>query len=287
MALKQVTQQEGALDIAPIPFSAKVETMLSAYGKIVVAPSTNNWAIHLNLRNGNKRLLKREVRIALNQAIHQANLLNFTYDGEGLVKPTLESPLYEGMARATRNLKPYSEVRDEPEQTAKLKAVLDGLSLNVITQERFEFLWKGIEFQLAKVGVKLNFEVTNSEKVVFDQLLSTNALKNTKASDLLIWGDDDWHNSLWSAFLVYRTHNHRSTIFRDPVLDGFIEDVFRATRGTEAYGKSVDNVVRHVYENAYMLVVPAPNQVFAINKEVDYHPCISPPLCVVNTESAA
>ncbi len=273
VALENILDQEGLLDIMPIPFSEKVRTIESSYAEVVSAPSTNNIAIQLNLRNGNKKLLDKKVRVALNQAIDQSKLLKKTYDGEGMVKPTFAAPLFPGVREVVKNLRPYSEVRNPKEIREELKSVLNGLTLKVYTQDRFMFVWKGIARQLRKVGVKLDFDITKSEKDIFGQLLTTNAGKNTKEWDLLSWGCDDWYyNHPWSAFLLYRTHNFWSTIFSDPVLDGYVDNMFKIKVGTPEFAGICDKIMRHVYDNGYMLFVPAPNKVLAVNKEVIYKP---------------
>ncbi|USH05236.1 ABC transporter substrate-binding protein [Grimontia kaedaensis] len=273
VALEMAADKEGQLDIMPIPVSEKDRIISSRYSKLVTAPSTDNIAIHMNLRNGNKRLMDEEVRVALNKAIDQRRLLNKYYQGEGQIKPTLAAPLYPGVDKVVRNLKAYSEVQDPKAIRDDLKAKLSGLELNVYTQDRFMYIWKGIDRDLRKVGVKLNFDITSSEKDVFGQLLATNARKNTKEWDLLVWGDDDWYyNHPWSAFLVYRTHNYWSTIFPDSKLDGYIEEMFRESVGTPAFDQVTEKIMNHVYNSGYMLFVPTPNKVLAVNKEVTYTP---------------
>ncbi|MEI8609079.1 hypothetical protein P4S70_08645 [Enterovibrio sp. Hal110] len=134
-------------------------------------------------------------------------------------------------------------------------------------------IWKGIDRDLRKVGVKLKFDITTSEKDVFGQLLSTNAGKNTKKWDLLAWGDDDWYyNHPWSAFLVYRTHNYWSTISPDPQLNNYVEEMFRESVGSPAFDNVSEKIMYHVYDNGYMLFVPTPNKVLAVNKQVTYSP---------------
>ncbi|WP_218188403.1 hypothetical protein [Desulfosarcina cetonica] len=172
-----------------------------------------------------------------------------------------------------KTLRPYSEIKSPKAIRGELKKVLDGLSLKVLTQDRFMFIWKGIARDLRKVGVKLDFEITTSEKDVFDQLLTTNAGKNTQSWDLLVWGLDDWfYNHPWSAFLVYRTQNAWSTIFPDPILDGYIDIFFRSSVGTPEFTAICAKIMRHVYDNAYMLFVPAPNKLLAVNKNVIFKP---------------
>ncbi len=273
VALENVFDKEGALDVMPIPFSMKSKADASPYAKLVTSPSTNTIAIHFNLRNGNPKLLDTKVRVALNRAIDQSKLLKRAYEGEGLTTPTLASPLFPGVREIVKTLRPYSEVQDPETIRDELKGILDGLTLKVYTQDRFMFIWKEIARDLRKVGVKLDFDITTSEKDVFGQLLTTNAKKNTKDWDLLSWGLDDWYyNHPWSDFLVYRTHNYWSTIFPDPVLDGYVDEMFRLKVGTPEFTGICGKIMHHVYDNAYMLFVPAPNKVLAVNKNVTYNP---------------
>jgi peptide/nickel transport system substrate-binding protein len=274
-AREQVLYEEGQLDIAPIDFDYKVETLLSPYAKLMISPSTDNYAIHINMRNGNPALLKTEVRHALNEALHQKNLLHFVFDQEGELSPTQASPNFPGVRAAMEHIKPYSELNDpyEPEHQQRLQSILDGLELKVLTQERFLFLWRGIEYQLNKVGVTLDIEVTPSEKEIFTQLLSTNARKNTKFWDFLIWGNDDWFfYHPWTAFFTYRTHNAWSTVYPDPIMDGYIEDMFKMGVGDPGYNEVVQRIMQRAYDEAYMLFVPTPNKVLAVNKEVVFTP---------------
>ncbi|WP_087018178.1 ABC transporter substrate-binding protein [Thaumasiovibrio subtropicus] len=274
-AINQVQAQEGQLDIAPIPFHDKVQTMRSPHSKVVSASSNNNFAIHLNLRNGHPRLQEQAVRVALNKAIHQANLLSFVYMDEGQAKATNASPNFPRIAELSTSLKPYSEVSNpyDPEQQAALKQILDGITLKVYSQRSFLWLWRGIAYQLGRVGVTLDIELTDSEKDIFAQLLTTNQKQNTKDWDLLIWSMDDWYfNHPWSVFVAYRTTSVWSTIMPDARLDGYIDALFAESVGSDAYLALSRQIMTHVYDQGYMLFVPAPNQVLATNKEVHYVP---------------
>ena len=273
IAMEDVFDKDGVLDIMPIPFSMKCKADASPYAKLISVPSTSSFAIYMNLRNGNERLLDKKIRVALNRAIDQAHLLERAYYGEGTVNPTVASPLLPGVREVVKNLRPYSEIKNPKEIRGELKSILNGLTLKVLTQDRFMFIWKGIARDLRKVGVKLEFEITTSEKYVFKQLLSTNAEQNTILWDLLVFGCDDWfYNHPWSAFLVYRTHNAWSTIFPDPVLDAYIDAFFRVSVGTADFTSICDKIMHHVYDNSYMLFVPAPNKLLAVNKNVNFKP---------------
>ncbi len=272
-ATHMVLYREGELDISVIPPEEKVETILAPYSKLVISPSTDNIAIHMNLINGNPRLLDREVRRALNEALHRKNLLHFAFEDEGERSPF--SPFYPGVSEVCKTLLP-EPVEYDPYATdvqERLKAVLQGLNLKVLTQDRYRPLWRGIETQLNKAGVTLDIEITTSEKDIFGPLLQTNAGKNKKKWDLLIWGNDDWYfNHPFSAFFVFRTDNVWSTVFPDSTMNGYIEDMFRTPVTDPEFVPVCEKIMRRAYEESYMLFVPTPNKVFAVNKEVVFRP---------------
>lgn len=266
--------QDGDLDITVIPPEDKVETILAPYSKLVISPSTDNIAIHMNLINGNLRLKDRKVRRALNEALNQRNLLHFVFEEEGYLSPF--SPHYPGVSEVCKTLLPVPQDYDPyaPDTQARLKPILNGLKLKVLTQDRYRALWRGIETQLNKVGVVLDIEFTNSEKDIFDPLLQTNAGQNKKQWDLLVWGNDDWYfNHPFTAFFVFRTNNVWSTVFPDPTMNGYMEDLFRTSvKESAEFATVCESIMRRAYDESYMLFVPTPKKVFAVNKEVVFRP---------------
>ncbi len=96
VATETVRSEEGGLDICVIPPEEKVETILAPYSKLIVSPSTDNIAIHMNLINGHPKLRERAVRRALNEALHQRNLLHFVFEEEGDLSPI--SPYFPGVS---------------------------------------------------------------------------------------------------------------------------------------------------------------------------------------------
>lgn len=272
-AKQMVLYEEGQLDITVIPPEDKVESIIAPYSKLVVTPSTDNIAIHMNLINGNRRLQDRVVRRALNEALHQQNLLHFVYEDEGRLAPI--SPYFPGVRDITNRIQPFSKNHNpyHSDTQARLKAILDGLNLKVLTQDRFLPLWRGIQTQLRRVGVELEILTKKSEKEIFKPLLETNAGQNDVKWDLLVWGNDDWYfNHPYSAFLVYRTNNVWSTVFPDPTMNKLINEMFRAAVDDPEFPAVCEKIMRRAYDEAYMLFVPTPNKVFAVNKEVVFHP---------------
>ena len=271
-ALKMATE-EGTLDITPIPFNKKVETVLSKYARLVTKPSLHNISIYFNMLKPNSKLKDQNVRIALNKAINQKNLLNFVYKKEGVLAPTEASPNYRSIKRATMDIVPWGEVvRGVSEsEERELKKTLNGLHLKVVTMDRFMFLWHGIEHQLKRYGVSLEYAITSNEKEIYEQLLTNR--EEPKEWDILTWGNDDWSsNNPWTAFFAYRISDKWSAIEKDDTMQEWIEQFFDAEFQSDAFYRVVSNIVHRAYEKAYMLFVPSPNIVLAVNKEVSYEP---------------
>lgn len=272
-AKQMALYEEGELDITIIPPEDKVETILSDFSKLVISPSTDNIAIHINMINGHPKLKDKAVRNALNEAINRHNLLHFVFENEGLLSPI--SPQFPGVGEVSQHLLPTSADFDpnNNETQQRLRGILDGLTLRVLTQDRFLPLWRGIETHFARVGVTLDIQVTNSEREIFEQLLTTYKGKNSDHWDLLIWGNDDWYfNHPFSVFLVLRANNAWSTILPDPVMDEYLEEMFQATVEDPDFADICEKIMRRAYDQGYMLFVPTPNKVFAVNKEVVFHP---------------
>ncbi|MDD3342310.1 MAG: ABC transporter substrate-binding protein [Sulfurospirillaceae bacterium] len=265
-------EEEGTLDIAPIPFNKKVETVLSKYARLYTKPSTNNISIYFNMLKANSKLNDKRIRIALNKAINQKNLLNFVYKKEGLLAPTESSVNYRSVKLATQDIKPWGEVLEEGEKGKhELHALLNGLHLKVVTLERFMFLWRGIEYQLKQYGVSLEYSITPNEKEIYEQLLTNR--KSPKDWDILTWGNDDWcSNHPWTSLFAYRTSDKWSTIQKDDIMQAYIEHFFDVDFQSNTFDDIVKKMVQRVYDQAYMLFVPSPNIVLAVNKEIFYEP---------------
>ncbi len=270
-AIEDITKYEGKLDLMPIPFNKKLEVILSKYSKLIISKSTDNFVIFFNLINGNKKLLNEEVRVALNQALDKKKLLNFVYKKEGRVSPFTTSINYKIVEEVANEY----EIKEKKLTEESLHSLLNGLKLKVFTQDRFMFLFKGIQFQLKKYAVSFEYTVTNSEKDIYKQLLTTSSNKNTKEWDLLIWGDDDWYyQNPWTVFFIYEIGSAWSTIPKDEVMKAYIENYFVTNPETLEYKELVKNILHRARKKAYTLRVPSLNKVIAVNKEVIYKPYI-------------
>ena len=268
-AFDSVVNYEGILDISPIPFDKKIEAVMSKYSKLVIKESTNNIIVFFNLINGNEKLKDRQVRIALNEALNQENILNFVYKKEGTLSPFSTSVHFKIVNKIAqkKEYKTYSMTEDE-----KYK-LLNGLVLNIFTQDRFIFLWKGIEYQLERYGVKLKYLITTSEKDIYEQLLNTRTSKNTKSWDMLAWGDDDWYyQNPWTTLFIYENNSPWSTIPNDTFMKKYIDKFFETKIDGPEYEDIVSKILYRARDMAYTLRVPSINKVIAVNKEVVFEP---------------
>jgi len=262
-AFEDVTQFEGKLDITPIAFNQKIDVILSNYAKLLIKESTNNITIYFNLLNGNEKIKNKEVRQALNQVLNQKNLLNFVYKNEGKISPFSTSINYEIVKKiALKNEYPQNTLSEK-----KIQKLLQGLNLKISTQDRFMFLWKGIEFQLQQYGVTLDFNITSSEKDIYKQLFEHHSW------DMLTWGNDDWYyKNPWTVFFIYENDSPWSAIPYDHIMQVNIEKLFETNIKSQQYEDIVTDILYRAKDMAYTLTVPSPNKVIAINKEVIYKP---------------
>lgn len=265
--IDKISNKEGELDIAIIPFDKKTEIVNSPYSKLVTRPSSNHITINMNLIKKNSPLQNKKVRQALNYALNHENLINFTYKHEGTPSPfPLSSNSYFSKDLSQEYVKNPRHKFSENE----LLEVLNGLKLKVVTQDRFYSLFRGIEYQLARYGVSLEYDITTDEKYVLKKLLTNRA--NAFDWDLLIWGNDDWYVHPWGMFFALYTKNQWSSIDKDDYLDGLLEKLFRLEISSDSFQSTTNEVLEHIYDEAYMLSVPSPNVVIALNKEVDFKP---------------
>ncbi|OUR94096.1 hypothetical protein A9Q84_17450 [Halobacteriovorax marinus] len=288
-ATQMVIGTEGLLDISPIAFADEVDTVLSKYAKLYSSASTNSYAIHFNMINGNKALLDNTIRKVINDSIDKEMILNLSMLGEGRMSPTMASPNFVDIERALsmKKLNHLKKQRYNSDNTYLLKQlVLDykkqagldtttPLKLKLITQEQFVFLINDIKHYLEQVFIELEVEIVKSERLVFGPLLSTVANKNKKKWDLIIWSNFDWFKHLWSALFVYRIGDNWSTIDKDDVLLSYIDDIKWTDPLGDKYVPLIARILERVYDKNYMLSLPSPNIVFAVNKEVSFIPRMS------------
>jgi len=285
-ARDQTLFSEGEVDITPIPFADQVETTLSPYAKLTVSPSKNNYAMHLNMLNGNPAIRDERIRYVVNHAIDQEYMLNLSMLGEGVLSPTMVSPNFYKVSESINRLEPFFKhyKKTQDDDTESLRSLVrsyqkennqdpaQSLQLTLLAQKSFLFLIRDIKFFLAKVNIDLKVEALADEGQVFRQLFDTYQDKNQKPWDMLLWGNYDWYKHPWSAFFVYRPFNAWSTIPPNSELVSFTNRLMRTNVESEEYIPLVAGFIRHVYENNYMVFLPTPNNIYAVNKEVVFEP---------------
>lgn len=252
-ALHLTLMQDGGLDFMQIPFNKKIETMLSPNAKLISMPSSNNFTIYFNLIKKNSPIYKKEIRQALNCALNQQNLLDFTYKKEGVLN-------INALTKADCTM-----------SNSNLHQLLKGVKLNVATQDSLLFLWKGIEYQLSEYGVALHYTITHSEKEIFAMVQQN----HTKVQDwdMLIQGTQDYYGRHpWPIFIRYQEHNPWSFVHDDTKMKNLIEKFFLLEQDDPKYKPLCKQIRQQAKDNAYMLFVPTPNVVFAMNKELIFKP---------------
>ena len=277
---------EGEIDITPVPFADEVEAVISPHAKLALAPSLNNYAMHFNLLNGNPALADPNIRFVINHAIDKEYLLNLSMLGEGVLSPTMVSPNFPRVAAAIDLLQPWFEKydREHDRRIETLRGMVRTyqevhglntarpLQLRLLVQESFLFLVRDIQYFLQQVNIDLQAEVVASEKQVFRQLFDTVAGHNEVPWDLLLWGNYDWYKHPWSAFFVYVPGTSWSTLPPDSQLAAYTNRLLRSNPESRDYVPLIADFIRYIYSSNYMVFLPSPNNVYAVNKEVVFNP---------------
>ena len=264
--MEKITKNEGALDIAYIPFNKKTEIVNSKYAKLLISPSNSNLAVHMNMIKKNSIFRDTKIRQALNDALNQKKLIQFVFKNEAEISPFLLS----SNTHYSKKISKEYENRKSRFTQRELFSILNGLKLKVITQDRFMYIWKGIEYQLSKYGVKLTYQITSNEKVVLEKLL--NNRKKVYDWDLLIWGNEDWNGHPWTSFFTLYTEASWCSVDKDDYLTQEYQKLFQMSAEDVKFQPLIDKLLLYSYDKAYTLVLPSPNIVMALNKEVVYHP---------------
>jgi peptide/nickel transport system substrate-binding protein len=281
-ARDMVLDSEGDLDITPVPFADEIETVLSRYAKLTVSPSMNNYAMHFNMLNGSAAIHDERIRYAINHAIDQEALLNLSMLGEGMLSPTTVSPNFYRVDEAIDSLEDYfvDSAAHNDFSVTRLRGLvqeyqrendldpLEPLKLTLFVQESFQFLTRDIQYFLAQVNIDLHAQVAGSERQVFRQLFDTQEDRNEQPWDLLLWGNYDWYKHPWTAFFVYQPGTAWSTILPDDRLVELNRRLLRTPVDADEYVPLLADFIRYVYERNYMVFLPSPNNVYAVNKEV-------------------
>lgn len=275
--VNDISQKEGKLDIAYIPFNKKVEVLDSKYSKLIIRPSRASYSIQMNLLKEDGVLEDQKVRQALNQIINQKNLIKFVYKNEGKYSPF---PVSSNMSEIDKMTSLYKAEKRFTEE--ELKKILNGLSFNILTQDIFLELWKGIEYQLEKYNVKFNYEVSSNEKDILNKLFKNK--KQTQNWDMLIWGNSDWFgNNPWNLFMLLKSTSSWSAI-NDMHLDSLLKQLVTYEKDSKEYKDLLKKIIMSIQEKSYILNLPSPNIVMALNKEVFFEPSSSGILPVWNAK---
>jgi len=206
--------------------------------------------------------------------------------GEGSLSPTTVSPHFYKVTEAIESLEGFFQQHakqhdysiDHLRQLVMDHQKAQGmnpnkpLTLTLVTQESFLFLVREIRFFLERINIDIRFKIFDNESQVFNQLLPTWKGENDQDWDLLLWGNYDWYKHPWTAFFVYHPNTPWSTVPENDKLLELTDKITTVNTTSAQYQPLVAEIIRHVYSSNYMVFLPTPHNVYAVNKEVVFRP---------------
>jgi len=119
--------------------------------------------------------------------------------------------------------------------------------------------------------VKLRYTITTSEKEIYN--LTQKNHKSIQDWDILIQNTQDWYGRHpWPVFIRYQEDNPWSFVHHDAVMESYIHQFFRIEQEEPLFQTLTHQIQNRAKKEAYMLFVPTPNAVFAMNKELVFEP---------------
>ena len=285
-AIDSVLNNEGIIDLMPIPFSFEVQTILSEYGKLIRTPSNNSYFGRMNLINGHPILQEQEVREALNRAIDQESLIMLSMNGEAQYSPISLATGFYGVKEASNNIEPFS-VKESPlnkDTQNRLISIIkkhqvkygldpkEKLPLTLMAQKSLLYVLKDIKYFLEQIHIDVTLKIVSSETEMFTNVVATKQSKNEIYYDIVLWANFDWMRNPWGLFFILRPSSNWSTLGNDPLMEEYINLFFKSSSEDANYTENLRVIIEYIYSQSYTLFLPDPNIVLAFNKEIFFTP---------------
>jgi len=281
-AVDMISNSESKLDITPILFSNSTDTILSKYAKLTISETTNSYAMHFNMLNGNKAMLDDRIRYVLNHSIDQEYLLNLSMLGEGVASPTMVSPNFYKVDKAIESIQDELVKDNKIDSIENLKNMVityqkennlninEPLKLVFMLPKSLLYIVKDLKFLFKQVHIDLELMIFSGDNDVYSNLLTTYQNKNKISWDISLFGMYDWFKHPWSTFFVYQPFNAWSTIPPNKKLSELTDKITKINIESDEYIPSVAALISYVYKNNLIGFLPNPNNLYAVNKEVYY-----------------
>lgn len=271
-AMRLCRETEGAVDIvSQIRPLDTLKVAESKFAKVVKSKDVTSLRGVFNMRKRDSKWKDIWLRKAINYAVNRKELWKYAakgnaYDLGGFIAP--------GGYGHNPNLTLYTYNITQARALLAEAGYGEGFEVKIITPEAWKLETQIISRMLERIGLKVIFDVLTFPELhrkTYIPLLDK--LPEEQDWDIAIWNMTDLYGHTGASLLnmVFVEESDWRWIEYDPVYEEMWKDMAK-TMDTDVQEDKLRQMVKYVYDRAYVLFIYSPLSLYAVNKEVNFVP---------------
>jgi peptide/nickel transport system substrate-binding protein len=272
-AMRLCKETEGSVDI--VSFIRPLDTLkvaMSKFAKVVKSRDVKWLRGIFNLRKKGSKWRDVRLRKALNYAINRKELWKYAakgnaYNLEGFLIPP-------GAYGHNPNLTPWTYDTTKARKLLAEAGYPNGFEVKIITTEACRLETQIIRRMLERIGLKAKFDVFSYPQFYRKYYIPLlDKPPEEQDWDISIWNVGDYYGHTGGTHLTfgYLEESEMRWIEYDPVYEELWKDMARTVDPT-AQEEKIRQMVKYLYDRAYVLFIYSPLSLYAVNKEVNFVP---------------
>jgi peptide/nickel transport system substrate-binding protein len=271
-AMRLCREQEGTGDIVTgIRPLDTLKVAESRCAKVVKSKDVSVLRGVFNMRKRDSKFRDIRLRKAINYAVNRKELWKYAAKGNAY---DLAGFIPAGGYGHNPNLTLYTY------DTTKARALLaeagypEGFEVKIITSEAWKLEVQIIKSMLQRIGLKVKFDVLTFPELhrkTYIPLLDKPP--EEQELDIGIWSMTDFYGHTGASLLnmLFAEESDWRWIDYDPVYEEMWKEMAK-TMDTDRQEDKLRQMVKYVYDRAYVLFIYCPLALYAVNKEVNFVP---------------
>ena len=227
-----------------------------------------------NMRKANSPWNDVRLRQAANLAIHRENFIRYATKGNGVIIPAL---IPEAAFGYDPDLTPYPFDPERARQLLREAGYPNGLALSLIAPTDLEVQATVVSKMLEHAGFTVELQMLDA--ATFHRKTDLSTLDQPPAQqpwDMALWSFLDFLN--FPAFLLYHyfiLDGPSDWTMEQPELRQLWEQVLNTVTDRTHQEALIRQMERHTYDQAYLLFLYSPIQLYAVNQAVEFVPHVN------------
>ncbi len=272
-AMRLCRETEEAVDI--VSHIRPLDTLKvaeSPFAKVVKSRDVTFLRGCFNQRKKNSKWRDVRLRKAVNYAINRKELWKYAakanaYNLEGF-------PIPVGAYGHNPNLTPWTYDTTRARSLLAEAGYPEGFEVKIITPEAWGLESQIMRRMLERIGLKAKFDVFSYPQFYRKYYIPLlDKLPEEQDWDISIWNIGDYYGHTGGTHLTfgYLEESEMRWIEYDPVYEELWKDMARTVDPT-AQEEKIRQMVKYLYDRAYVLFIYSPLSLYAVNKEVNFVP---------------